>query len=92
MRADVLRQETGEPLGDIDRAAAVVLGRTADELACVEFVELPFDAYGVVPYELRFQAGDFATAHPCVLHEGAGDELVIPSKQQRGPLSQEQAP
>ncbi len=60
------------------------------ELAAVQLVELPLDTEGAGPYELRLQAHEFAPPDAGVALGDDGDELVVPSSEQRSALGDEQ--
>lgn len=87
---DVVGDQARQPVRCIDLAVAVVLGRTAHELAGVEFVQLPLDADGAGAGELRLQAHDFAPAHAGVPLEDDGDELVVAAGEQGSPFGGQQ--
>lgn len=87
---DVVGDQGGQPVHRVDGAVAVVLGRAADQFACVEFVQLPFDPYDIGAGVLRLQADDLAPAHAGVALEDHGDELVVTAGEQGGPFGGQQ--
>ena len=79
---NVVSDQGRQPVRRVDGAVAVILGRAADQLARVQFVQLVFHAYGAGPGKLGLQADDFTPSHPRVALEDHGDELVVAAGQQ----------
>lgn len=87
---DVVGHEGREPVGGVDGAVAVVLGRAADHHTRVELVQLPLDSDRVTAGELSLQADDFAPPHAGVRLEEHSDELVVPPGEEGGPLGDQE--
>jgi hypothetical protein len=79
---DVPGKQAGQELRGVDGAVGVVLGRAAVQLAAIQLVQVPLDAYGAGPDELGLQTDEFAPTHAGIALRDAGDELVVPAGEQ----------
>ncbi len=84
-------EQLAHELRDGDVAEGVVLGRLPVPVAAV-LVELPLHANQALVRTavLPFEADHLAEPEACVVHRDAGDELLVPTTQQRHPFGQQQ--